>query len=79
TLAREVGERRAKELILTGRPFSAAEAARWGLVNDVFADTDLLMEAALSTAAVIARNAPISVRQAKQSIHRGLQMSLGDG
>jgi len=79
TLARAIGERRAKELILTGRPFSAAEAARWGLVNDVLADTDLLMEAALNTAAVIARNAPISVRQAKQSIHRGLQMSLGDG
>ncbi|WP_269750729.1 enoyl-CoA hydratase-related protein [Candidatus Burkholderia verschuerenii] len=27
----------------------------------------------------IAANAPISVRQAKQAIHRGLQMSLADG
>ena len=30
TLSRAMGERRAKELILTGRPFSAAEAERWG-------------------------------------------------
>ena len=27
----------------------------------------------------IARNAPISIRQAKLSIHRGLQLSLRDG
>lgn len=31
------------------------------------------------TAGSIASNAPVSVRQAKQSIHRGLQMSLRDG
>jgi enoyl-CoA hydratase/carnithine racemase len=34
---------------------------------------------ALATAEVIARNAPISVRQAKQAISRGLNMSLWDG
>jgi enoyl-CoA hydratase/carnithine racemase len=27
----------------------------------------------------IAANAPIAVRQARQAIHRGLQMSLADG
>ncbi len=27
----------------------------------------------------MAANAPIAVRQAKQAIHRGLQMSLSDG
>ena len=36
TLPRAVGERRAKELILTGKPFTAAEAHAWGLVNEVF-------------------------------------------
>jgi enoyl-CoA hydratase/carnithine racemase len=35
TLPRAVGERRAKELILTGKPFTAAEAHAWGLVNEV--------------------------------------------
>jgi len=77
-LPRAVGERRAKELILTGRPFSAQEASAWGLVNEVFSAAELL-DKALSTATAIARNAPLSVRQAKQSIHRGLQMALRDG
>ena len=36
TLPRAVGERRAKELILTGKPFTAAEAREWGFVNEVF-------------------------------------------
>jgi len=77
-LARALGERRAKELILSARRFDAAEAQRWGLVNEVFAPAQLLVEA-LQTAARIAANAPLAVRQAKQAIHRGLQMSLGDG
>ena len=78
TLARAMGERRAKELILCGKPFSAEEAHEWGLVNAVFPQ-DRLLDEALATAKRIADNAPISVRQAKQSIHRGLQMSLADG
>jgi enoyl-CoA hydratase len=78
TLPRAVGERRAKELILTGKPFTAAQARDWGFVNEVFPLSELLREA-LATAARIARNAPISVSQAKLSIHRGLQLSLRDG
>ena len=34
-LPRAVGERRAKEIILTGAPFSAQEALDWGLVNAI--------------------------------------------
>jgi enoyl-CoA hydratase len=78
TLPRAVGERRAKELILTGLPFSAQEAEAWGLVNKVL-PPDGLLEAALATARRIAGNGPIAVRQAKQSIGRGLQMSISDG
>ena len=77
-MPRAVGERRAKELILTGRAFSAEDACAWGLANASFAPEELLVKA-LETAKTIARNAPISTRQAKQSIHRGLQMSLRDG
>ena len=77
-LPRAVGERRAKELILSGLPFSAVEAERWGLVNRVLPPEDLL-EATLVIADRIAGNGPLSVRQAKQAIHRGLQMSLADG
>ena len=77
-LARAVGERRAKELILTGRVFSADEACRWGLVLDVVVP-DALQDHALDTARQIASNGPIAVRQAKQAIARGMQMSLADG
>jgi enoyl-CoA hydratase len=77
-LPRAMGERRAKELILSGLPFSAAEAEAWGLVNRVLPPEELL-PATLAIAERIAANGPLSVRQAKQAIHRGLQMSLADG
>ena len=78
TLARAVGERRAKELILSGQPFSASKAKEWGLVNDVFPANDVLKKT-LEVAHMIASNAPIAVRQAKQAIHKGFQMGLMDG
>ena len=78
TMPRAMGERRAKELLMTGRPFSATEAREYGLVNEVYPPVDLVPHA-LATAQAIAGNAPIGVRQVKQSMHRGLQMSLRDG
>lgn len=78
TLARAVGKRRAQELILSGRVFSAREAADWGLLQRVLPADDLLPEA-LKIAAEIAANAPVAVRQAKLAVHRGNELSLGDG
>lgn len=77
-LPRAVGERRAKELTLSARAFSAAEAAAWGLVNRVCPRASLLEEA-LGCAQAIAANGPLAVRQAKKSIHYGLQMDLLTG
>ena len=77
-LPRAIGERRAKELIMSGKPFTGAQARDWGMVNECFAREELL-EKTLGIAQKIADNAPIAVRQAKQAIHRGLQMSLTDG
>jgi len=77
TLPRALGERRALELILTGRPFGAAEAAAWGLANRVLPAEQLLPEA-LAMAAGIAANAPLAVRQAKQAVRRGLGLGLAD-
>jgi enoyl-CoA hydratase len=74
-LPRAVGERRAKEIILTGRPFTAAEAEAWGMVNRLCAP-GRVVEEALETGRQIADNAPIAVRQAKHAIHFGLQMDL---
>ena len=47
-------------------------------MNEVFAAEEL-MSRTLKTAQAIAANAPIAVKQARQAIHRGLQMSLADG
>jgi len=75
TLPRAVGERRAKELILAARPFSAAEALAWGVVNKLCRPGKLL-EDTLDAARCIASHAPLSVRQAKHAIREGLHMDL---
>ena len=74
-LPRAVGERRAKEIILTGKPFNAEQALAWGVVNQL-CDPGCVLANALATARIIAANAPMSTRQAKKSMHYGLQMEL---
>ncbi len=77
-LARAVGERRAKELILTAKSFSAEDGLAWGAFNQV-CEPDTTLVDAIGTAHAIAENGPLSVRQAKKSIHYGLQMDLLTG
>jgi enoyl-CoA hydratase/carnithine racemase len=77
-LGRAVGERRAKELIMSARPFSADDGVAWGAFNQACEPGATLTDA-LATAGAIAANAPLSVRQAKKSIHYGLQMDLLTG
>ena len=77
-LPRAVGARRAKEILLTGRPFAVQQAFEWGMVNRICKAEALLPEA-LETAAVIAANAPISTRQIKQSVNMGLNTDLQTG
>jgi enoyl-CoA hydratase/carnithine racemase len=77
-LPRAVGERRAKELILSAKPFTADEALAWGVLNRICKPDTLLAEC-LETAAAIAANGPLAVRQAKKAIHHGLQSDLTRG
>ena len=74
-LPRALGERRAKEIIMTGRPFSAQQAYDWGLVNELCEPQELLPKV-LDTARTIAGNAPLSIRQVKKSVRFGMQMEL---
>jgi len=74
-LPRAVGERRAKEIIMTGRPFSAQQAYEWGVLNAV-CEPQELMPKVLETAHTIAANAPLSIRQVKKSVRFGMQMEL---
>ena len=74
-LPRAVGNRRASEIILTGKPFTAEQGLQWGLINSVF-DPEQVLNNAIETANVIAKNAPLSVMQVKKSIRFGSQMEL---
>ncbi len=75
TLPRIVGERRANEIIFRGKPFSAAEALKWGIFNRVYNANDL-MPTVMAVAEGITENAPLAVRQAKKAIHEGMQMDV---
>jgi enoyl-CoA hydratase/carnithine racemase len=78
TLPRAVGMRRAKEIMLTGRPFGVQQALEWGMVNRICSSDSLLVEA-MDTGATIAENAPISTRQIKQAVNYGMNMDLASG
>jgi enoyl-CoA hydratase/carnithine racemase len=77
-LPRLIGKARAKELILTARKVSAAEAERIGLVNRV-APEGGLREAGLELARAIAANGPVAVRAAKRAIDEGSDLPQARG
>lgn len=64
-LLRQIGEKRARDLLLTGRLIGAQEAHAWGLVTEVVAAADLLPRTR-QLAAELARNSPASLRATKQ-------------
>lgn len=64
-----VGPAIAKEILMTGRRFSAREALACGLVNQVVPD-HLLRQSTLELAAAIAANAPFSVASAKAMVNQ---------
>lgn len=77
-LPRAVGVRRAKEIILTGTPFSASDALEWGVANKVIAGAQLMPEV-MTVARKIAANAPISVKQAKKAIDKATELDRHSG
>ena len=74
-LPRLVGLRRAKELTLTNRTLSAAEALEWGLVNQVVPDAEL-MSAARALASELAAGATLALGAAKRLLDSGLNATL---
>jgi len=61
----QVGERRARDLLLTGRIIDAGEAKQLGLVNDVIPG-EQLMEWARELATTLMQNSPASLRATKR-------------
>jgi enoyl-CoA hydratase len=74
-LRRCAGERRAIELLTSGRQFTAAQALEYGVVNGVAAP-EALMDTVLAVAAEIASRAPLSVRALKQVVREGHSLDL---
>jgi methylglutaconyl-CoA hydratase len=64
-LALQIGDKRARDLLLTGRFFDAAEAYRLGLVNEVV-QPEALEERVLALAQVLAANSPESLAATKR-------------
>ena len=64
-LLRQVGEKHARDLLLTGRIIGAEEAARMGLVNEIVAP-ETLMARARELAALLMENSPASLRATKK-------------
>jgi enoyl-CoA hydratase len=65
----------ALEMMYTGDYITAEQAAVWGLVNHVYA-ADQLAAAAMTLAARIAANAPITVRRMKEMAFKGLTLPI---
>ena len=74
-LPRAIGLRRAKEILLSGRPFSSEQALDWGVLNRI-CDRETLLADALATARQIAGNAPLAVRQAMAAMDGGIDQPL---
>ncbi len=64
-LLRQIGEKQARDLLLTGRLFDAKEAARMGLVSEIVAP-EQLMTRARALAALLLENSPSSLRATKK-------------
>ena len=77
-LPRLVGLLRAKELILTGRRFSAEDAFKWGMVSYLVEPSELEAKV-LALAAELVAAAPIAVAQAKKAIDMSFDLDLATG
>ena len=74
-LIHQVGEKHARDLLLTGRIFGAEEAYRMGLVTEVVAP-ESLMTRAQEVAQSLLENSPASLRATKALLSRNVNAEL---
>ena len=72
-LSRNIGRKRALEMLLTGRMIDAATAADWGLVNRVV-PAEKLDEQVLELACQIANASPLTLKVGKHSFYRQIEV-----
>ncbi|MBV8557404.1 MAG: enoyl-CoA hydratase/isomerase family protein [Planctomycetaceae bacterium] len=66
-LVRQVGGRRARALLLTGEPITAAEAERWGLVNRVV-EAGKCLDEAIGLGRKLIASAPKAIQTTKRQL-----------
>ena len=76
-LARAIGQRQAKEMILSGKMITADEAHALGIVNQVF-EPEELISSCEKTVKTITKYSLTAIRQAKEAINNGLPMGLSE-
>jgi enoyl-CoA hydratase/carnithine racemase len=74
-VARNVGRKRAMELLLTGAPVDASTAQLWGLVNRVVPAADLDAEIRRFTDTILARSAA-TIRLGKAAFYQQIEQPL---
>lgn len=74
-LLRQVGEKQARDLLLTGRIFGSEEAARMGLINEIV-PADNLMSRARELAELLMENSASSLRATKQLLTDHARLEL---
>lgn len=77
-LPRQIGMRRALEMLFTGAHISAEQAERWGLVNKVVPQA-ILMKETLALAEKLAANAPRSLQHIKRAVKEGMHQKVMAG
>lgn len=77
-LPRAVGKALAMEMVLTGEFISAERALQAGLINKIV-PVELLMDETLKMARKMARNSPLALQMAKESVLKSFESSLSEG
>jgi enoyl-CoA hydratase/carnithine racemase len=72
-LSRNIGRKRAMQMLLTGQPIDAATAADWGLVNQVVPEAEL-ESVTRALALSIAQYSPFTVALGKQAFYTQIEL-----
>jgi methylglutaconyl-CoA hydratase len=76
-LLRQVGEKQARDLLLTGRLFGAEEASHMGLISEIV-PAENLMTRARELATLLMENSPSSLRATKQLLTDHARAAIED-
>lgn len=78
-LSRIVGERRAKELMFSGRNIKIEEAKSLGIVLEVFESKEELMNGCKKWFELALANSSASIAKAKETLWKGVDIPLNEG